>query len=129
MLTRLFLLSFFALLFSFVQAQDVSYTNTINVLNEKDPSVKRKVHDVDVIWFRDNYKIDLYIRNKGKAELRSARIETFDMYDKAQYTWESKNKLAIQLINTSTGKKFPFKVWADKNGTGLEVEEEQISKL
>lgn len=129
MLPRLFLLSFFTALFSFTQAQEITYNSTVVILNEKEPAAKRKVRDVDVIWFRDNYKIDFYIRNRGKVELRSSRIKTFDFYDKAQYTWESKKKLAIQLINTSTGKKFPFKVWADKNGTGLEVDTDQISKL
>jgi len=129
MFTRFFLLSFFAVLFSVAQGQEITYTHTVSILNEKDPAAKRKVHDVDVIWFRDNYKIDFYIKYHGKVDLRSARIQTFEFYDKAEYTWENKNKLAIQLINSTTGKKFPFKVWADKNATGMEVDDEQMKQL
>ena len=119
MLSMLFISTYVCLL---IQAQGTNYESTIDVVAESESKTMQKEHDVVVSHENGEYVIEFNIKHGRKIETRRGIVRSEKVFDKASFTWESKNMVAIKLFDTNSMDTFELKLWGEKRSTSMQVE-------
>ena len=123
------LVSFVIFLYSPSKGQEMTYRSTVDIENQNTTSTITKKHEILVTHDEDIYVIQFNIKHGRKIQTHRASVGSDKHFDKAGYSWVSKNKVAIKLFSQTSSEMFELKVWGEtKRSTSMEVNTEEAGK-
>ncbi len=112
-----------------LKGQEMIYTSTVDIEKQKTTNTITKEHEILVTHDEDYYVIQFNIKHGGKVKTHKASVESDKHFDKASYSWVSKNRVAIKLFSLNSTDEYELKVSGkNKHTTGMEVEAEAVDK-
>lgn len=119
---KIFALPFIAVAFlANLFGQEIKYDHTIDIISAGQAGDKT-AQELSIIHDQDAYKIAYKVKHGRKTWPKAATIHTDLNFDKASYTCESDQKMAIKLFDTASENKAEIKVYATKRSSGLQVD-------